>query len=109
MITIKLNQYNEKKWDKDDDVRRLLLKVTHSYSSSFITISPDSVENISESGSVSEAFVHSSLMFPTSIYLFIYLFFLGGRKGFIQLTFSTLLFITKGCQDWNSSRSESRS
>jgi hypothetical protein len=32
-----------------------------------------------------------------------------GRKGFIQLTFSTLLLITKGCQDWNSSRSRSRS
>jgi hypothetical protein len=32
-----------------------------------------------------------------------------GRKGFIQLTLSTLLFITKGCQDWNSSRSGSRS
>jgi hypothetical protein len=31
-----------------------------------------------------------------------------GRKGFIQLTLSTLLFITKGCQDWNSSRSGSR-
>jgi hypothetical protein len=28
-----------------------------------------------------------------------------GRKGFIQLTLSTLLLITKGCQDWNSSRS----
>ena len=27
-----------------------------------------------------------------------------GRKGFIQLTFSTLLLITKGCQDWNSRR-----
>jgi hypothetical protein len=24
-----------------------------------------------------------------------------GRKGFIQLTLSTLLLITKGCQDWN--------
>jgi hypothetical protein len=24
-----------------------------------------------------------------------------GRKGFIQLTLSTLLFITKGSQDWN--------
>jgi hypothetical protein len=23
-----------------------------------------------------------------------------GRKGFIQLTLSTLLFITKGYQDW---------
>ena len=32
-----------------------------------------------------------------------------GRKGFIQLTLSTLLLITKGCQDWNSSRSGSRS
>jgi hypothetical protein len=32
-----------------------------------------------------------------------------GRKGFIQLILSTLLFITKGSQDWNSSRSESRS
>jgi hypothetical protein len=28
-----------------------------------------------------------------------------GRKGFIQLTLSTLLLITKGSQDWNSSRS----
>jgi hypothetical protein len=25
-----------------------------------------------------------------------------GRKGFIQLTLSTLLLITKGSQDWNS-------
>jgi hypothetical protein len=32
-----------------------------------------------------------------------------GRKGFIQFTLSTLLLITKGCQDWNSSRSGSRS
>jgi hypothetical protein len=32
-----------------------------------------------------------------------------GRKGFIQLTLSALLFITKGSQDWNSSRSGSRS
>jgi hypothetical protein len=32
-----------------------------------------------------------------------------GRKGFIQLTLSTLLFITKGSGDWNSSRSGSRS
>jgi hypothetical protein len=32
-----------------------------------------------------------------------------GRKGFIQLTLSTLLFITKGSQDWNSNRSGSRS
>jgi hypothetical protein len=32
-----------------------------------------------------------------------------GWKGFIQLTLSTLLLITKGCQDWNSSRSGSRS
>ena len=32
-----------------------------------------------------------------------------GRKGFIQLTFSTLLLITKGSQNWNSSRSGSRS
>jgi hypothetical protein len=32
-----------------------------------------------------------------------------GRKGFIQLTLSTLLLITKGSQDWNSSRSGSRS
>ena len=31
------------------------------------------------------------------------------RKGFIQLTFSTLLFTTKRSQDWNSSRSGSRS
>jgi hypothetical protein len=31
-----------------------------------------------------------------------------GRKGFILLTLSTLLLITKGSQDWNSSRSESR-
>jgi hypothetical protein len=31
-----------------------------------------------------------------------------GRKGFIQLTLSTLLLITKGCQDWNSSKSGSR-
>ena len=30
-------------------------------------------------------------------------------KRFIQLTLSTLLLITKGCQDWNSSRSGSRS
>jgi hypothetical protein len=29
-----------------------------------------------------------------------------GEKGFIQLTLSTLLFITKGSQDWNSSRSK---
>jgi hypothetical protein len=32
-----------------------------------------------------------------------------GRKGFIQLTLSTLLFITNGSQDWNSSRSGRRS
>jgi hypothetical protein len=32
-----------------------------------------------------------------------------GRKGFIQLTLSTLLFITKGSQDWKSSKSGSRS
>ena len=32
-----------------------------------------------------------------------------GRKGFIHLTLSTMLLITKGCQDWNSSRSGSRS
>jgi hypothetical protein len=32
-----------------------------------------------------------------------------GRKGFIQLTLSTLLLITKGSQDWNSSRSGNRS
>jgi hypothetical protein len=32
-----------------------------------------------------------------------------GRKGFIQLILSTLLFITKGSQDWNSSRAGSRS
>jgi hypothetical protein len=32
-----------------------------------------------------------------------------GRQGFIQLTLPTLLFITKGSQDWNSSRSGSRS
>ena len=31
-----------------------------------------------------------------------------GRKGFIQLTLSTLPLITKGSQDWNSSRSGSR-
>jgi hypothetical protein len=31
------------------------------------------------------------------------------RKGFIQLTLSTLLLNTKGCEDWNSSRSGSRS
>jgi hypothetical protein len=31
-----------------------------------------------------------------------------GRKGFIQLTRPTLLFITKERQDWNSSRSGSR-
>jgi hypothetical protein len=30
-----------------------------------------------------------------------------GRKGFIQLILSALLLITKGCQDWNSNRSES--
>jgi hypothetical protein len=32
-----------------------------------------------------------------------------GRKGFIQLILSILLLITKGSQDWNSSRSGSRS
>ena len=32
-----------------------------------------------------------------------------GRKVFIQLTSSKLLLNTKGCQDWNSSRSESGS
>jgi hypothetical protein len=32
-----------------------------------------------------------------------------GRKGFIQLTFSTLPLFTKGSQHWNSSRSGSRS
>jgi hypothetical protein len=32
-----------------------------------------------------------------------------GRKGFIRLTLPTLLFITKGSQDWNSSRAGSRS
>jgi hypothetical protein len=32
-----------------------------------------------------------------------------GRKGFIRLTLFILLLITKGSQDWNSSRSGSRS
>ena len=32
-----------------------------------------------------------------------------GKKWFIQLILSTLLFITKGCQDWNSNKSGSRS
>ena len=31
-----------------------------------------------------------------------------GKKGFIQLTLSTLLLITKGCQGWNSRRSGNR-
>jgi hypothetical protein len=40
--------------------------------------------------------------------LFVFLFVCLFVCFFIQLTFFTLLFITKGSQDWNSNRSGSR-